>query len=265
MANLRNEGVDFSCFVSSSDTEHILAILINTPKFATPNFDKSAYRDAIRKQLNPAKMEVRRFGGSNGLPVADYDFLKFLHTPGMLPRKALGCRFRKDNRVWTVLYKSPKQPYKNKFVRVVYAPPRPGGQVDPSKCKFPKSVDPFLEFYTDMKFMVPAMIESLIRELPEGKQFGIEGASRAQKFIKDELQASGNSTSVVRNAVKNSCIFTHLEYHVRLHYDVPTKATRIRGDFSFLEFKFAFEDSRSTSLLQNSPFHIARLRGGGRG
>ena len=93
---------------------------------------------------------------------------------------------------------------------MVYAPLRPGGQVDPSKCKFPKSVEPFLEFYTDMKLMVPALIKSLNRELPEGKQFGIEGASRAQKFIKEELKASGNIISVVRNAVKHSCVFTHL-------------------------------------------------------
>eukprot|EP00957_Ditylum_brightwellii_P051007 3868090-Ditylum_brightwellii.AAC.1 len=108
MAQFYDKSMDIAFFMSNTNMEYILVMVVIKPKLATSWFVICTYQDALKQQLNHSKMEVRHFDGSNGLPQTYYDFLKFLYTPGTLAWKTIGCRFQKDNRIWNTHYKSPK-------------------------------------------------------------------------------------------------------------------------------------------------------------
>ena len=142
------------------------------------------------------------------------------------------------------------------------APSKKGGQVWPEKCKFPESVQPFLDLYAEMKIVTPALLHALNQELPEKYRV----AENAVRFGKDDITKAltefGNNTCALKQTMVNLHCFTFLQYPVKFHCDVPRDVSERNGDYSFLEYKFVFEDPEESDRWRNNPVKIARLRGG---
>ena len=113
-----------------------------------------------------------------------------------------------------------------------------------------------------MKIVTPALLHALNQELPEKYRVAENAVRYANEDIMRALTECGNNTDALKQAMMNSHCFTFLQYPVKFHCDVPRDVSYRNGDYSFLEYKFVFEDPEESARWSNNPVKIARLRGG---
>ena len=210
-------------------------------------------------------MECRRSGSSNGIPVADDDFMKFLHMPGALPRKALGTHISKQGWNWQILYKSPYEPASSDFKQIMYAPPCPGGAIMPNTSMFPDELRCFLVFYGRMKIFLPPLLDDLNHHLPQKHRVAQSAIRRETASISSVWEKCGGDNEEMYYQMAFTHSLSLLEYAVAKHRDVPKTSSRVSGDYSMMEYKFIFEDSHYAGLHKQQPTPLARLRGGAGG
>jgi hypothetical protein len=213
------------------------------------DFDPDILFQSFKAKLPRNGFEVRRTGGSSGLPHYNRNLFNFLHHHGSTCRQGIASIFliQKNLRNWDFLYKSA---YKNEFVKAHYSPPVLGGQVNPRRIDWTK-ISGFQYAYAHMKTLLPYVFHQMNQSGP-----GIHFAF-ATSALKDELCTINTSwvdSSKDRNQFLDKIVCKHtitfLLDLVQYHRDVPhSKVEKDDGNFSFLEYKLCWMVPVETNRL----------------